>query len=128
MRNTQTLYALLRARDLEGASRWIDEYLEQAGGVQDGPLRRQVLQRPAHLQYRADLIPAQHPIFVSLRQPPGNLSIFSALSTVFPSCFCQSYMINFSSLQAGGGQLGKFHDNSSSGSGRATYHEEKFII
>ena len=30
VRNTQTLYALLRARDLEGASRWIDEYLEQA--------------------------------------------------------------------------------------------------
>lgn len=28
--NTQTLYSLLRARDLEGASRWIDIYLEQA--------------------------------------------------------------------------------------------------
>lgn len=30
VRNTQTLYALLRARDQEGAARWIDEYLEQA--------------------------------------------------------------------------------------------------
>ena len=28
--NTQTLYALLRNRDREGAARWIDEYLEQA--------------------------------------------------------------------------------------------------
>ncbi len=28
--NTQTLYSLLCARDLEGASRWIDIYLEQA--------------------------------------------------------------------------------------------------
>lgn len=34
--NTQTLYALLRARDAQGASRWIDAYLEQAisGGQQ----------------------------------------------------------------------------------------------
>lgn len=28
--NTQTLYALLRERDAEGASQWIDTYLEQA--------------------------------------------------------------------------------------------------
>ena len=28
--NTQTLYTLLCARDAPGASRWIDEYLEQA--------------------------------------------------------------------------------------------------
>ncbi len=36
VRNTQTLYALLRARDAQGASRWIDTYLEQAisGGQQ----------------------------------------------------------------------------------------------
>lgn len=30
VRNTQTLYSLLCARDVEGASRWIDAYLEQA--------------------------------------------------------------------------------------------------
>ena len=36
VRNTQTLYSLLRARDAQGASRWIDAYLEQAisGGQQ----------------------------------------------------------------------------------------------
>ena len=30
VRNTQTLYTLIRARDGEGASHWIDSYLEQA--------------------------------------------------------------------------------------------------
>ena len=35
VRNTQTLYSLLRARDAQGASRWIDAYLEQA--ISGGP-------------------------------------------------------------------------------------------
>ena len=30
VRNTETLYSYLRARDTDGASRWIDTYLEQA--------------------------------------------------------------------------------------------------
>lgn len=30
VRNTETLYTLLRARDRDGASRWIDAYLEEA--------------------------------------------------------------------------------------------------
>ena len=140
------------------------------GGVQDGPLRRQMLQGPAHLQNGADLLLSQRAALVlhdgdeGAQIPPaavvGHAGALPGADLQKPlagqfgkaavyHCAAHLHLLGQHPLrgqlgahrqrprqdhtlellykqvlQAGGGQLGKFHVKTSSGSGHTTVQKK----